>query len=72
MTIQVVLLVGLIVAHVTPAIKEDPLNCTYPMQCFGSGSELHPDSIRSVPFGSRRAKMTPKNLKKVKKFLCFK
>ncbi len=27
-TIQVVLLVGLIIAHVTPAIKEDPLSCT--------------------------------------------
>ncbi len=27
MTIQVVLLVGLIIAHVTPAIKEGRLNC---------------------------------------------
>jgi hypothetical protein len=28
-TIQVVLLVGLVVAHVTPAIKEDRWSCKY-------------------------------------------
>ncbi len=42
MTIQVVLLVGLVVAHVTPAKKKDRISCTY--EVFGSG--LDPDSIR--------------------------
>jgi hypothetical protein len=65
-TIQVVLLVGLIVAHVTPAIKEDPLNCT---QC--SVSDPDPNCIRiqsgqyhSDPGGQN----DPKKFKKVKKF----
>jgi hypothetical protein len=44
-------------------------------QCFGSGSELDPDSIRSVDpdmdseSGSRRAKITHKNRKKVRNFM---
>jgi hypothetical protein len=41
-------------------------------QCFGSGSGLDPDSIRSEdPDGSRRAKMTHKNTKKLRIFSCF-
>jgi hypothetical protein len=45
------------------------------MQCFGSGSRLDTDSIRSVSYpdsesgsGSRRLKMTHKSRKKIKKF----
>ncbi len=46
-------------------------------QCFGSGSGLDPDSIRSVApdseFGSghRRAKITCKNIKKLTKIHVF-
>jgi hypothetical protein len=47
----------------------------YLNQCFGSGSGLDPESIRSVDpdlesgSGSRRAKMTHKNIKKLKNFM---
>jgi hypothetical protein len=51
--------------------------CGSGWQCFGIGSVLDPDSIRSVdpnPYlesgsGSRRAKMTHKSIKKIRNFM---